>query len=57
MIFDDEEDSADTGNLVMLGRSMEKQEVFDFLEGTIDVTITPVDEKDGDKEAGTPVST
>lgn len=58
MIFDDdEEDSADTGNLVMLGRSMEIQEVFDSLGGTIDVTITLVNEKGGDKEVGTSVST
>ena len=58
MIFvDDEENSADTGSLVMLGRSMETQEAFDSLGGTIDVTIALMNEKDRDKEVGTSVST
>ncbi len=36
---DDEENSANTGNLVILGKITESQEVMDALEGRIDVTI------------------
>ncbi len=38
-----EEDSANTGNLVILGKITEPQETLDALEGTIDVTIALVD--------------
>ena len=39
IFVDDEENSADIGNLVILGKITESQEVLDVLEGTIDVTI------------------
>lgn len=39
IFVDDEESSADTGNLVVLGKIMESQEVLDSLEGSINVTI------------------
>ena len=39
IFVDDEENSADTGNLVVLGKIMESQEVLDSLEGSINVTI------------------
>lgn len=39
IFVDGEENSADTGNLVILGKVTEPQEVLEALEGTIDVTI------------------
>ncbi len=39
IFVDGEENSADTGNLVILGKITEPQEVLEALEGTIDVTI------------------
>ena len=39
IFVDDEESSANTGNLVILGKITESQEVLDSLEGRIDVTI------------------
>ena len=44
IFVDDEENSANTGNLVILGKITESQEVLDALEGTIDVTIALSDE-------------
>lgn len=46
IFVDDEENSADTGNLVILGKITELQEVLDALEGTIDVTIANVVQTD-----------
>lgn len=43
IFVDDEENSADTGNLVILGKITESQEVLEALEGTIDVTIANAD--------------
>lgn len=52
IFVDDEENSANTGNLVILGKITEPQAALDALEGTIDVTIalaggmdTPVSEE------------
>lgn len=42
IFVDDEENSANTGNLVILGKITESQEVLDSLEGRIDVTIALV---------------
>lgn len=39
IFVDDEENSENTGNLVILGKITEPQETLDALEGTIDVTI------------------
>ena len=39
IFVDDEENSANTGNLVILGKITESQEVLDSLAGRIDVTI------------------
>lgn len=39
IFVDDEENSANTGNLVILGKITESQEVLDALAGRIDVTI------------------
>ena len=44
IFVDDEENSAETGNLVILGKITESQEVLDSLEGTINVTIALVQE-------------
>lgn len=50
IFVDDEENSANTGNLVILGKITEPQAALDALEGTIDVTIALAGEMD------TPVS-
>lgn len=50
IFVDDEEKSADTGNLVILGRIDETQNVLDSLEGSINVTISLADD---DKTTGT----
>lgn len=39
IFVDDEEKSADTGNLVILGHLTESQEVLDSLEGTLEITV------------------
>lgn len=44
IFVDDEEKSANTGNLVILGRIDEPQNVLDSLEGSIDVTISLADD-------------
>lgn len=51
IFVDDEENSAETGNLVILGRITESQEVLDSLEGTINVTIALAQEKSIANEA------
>ena len=48
IFVDDEENSANTGNLVILGKITESQEVLDSLEGRIDVTIALKDAQSGD---------
>jgi len=44
IFVDDEENSASTGDLVMLGKITEPQEALDALEGRIDVTIALAEE-------------
>lgn len=56
IFVDDEENSADTGNLVMLGKITEAQEVLDALEGTIEVTVALADGNAETEEAGMLVS-
>lgn len=51
IFVDDEENSASTGNLVMLGKITEPQEALDALEGRIDVTIALADAKEEEKES------
>lgn len=53
IFVDDEENSAGTGNLVMLGKITEPQEALDALEGRIDVTIALAE---ADEEASETVS-
>lgn len=53
---DDEENSANTDNLVMLGRITEPQEALDALEGRIDVTIALAGESTDAEETNLPVS-
>ncbi|RKJ74090.1 hypothetical protein D7X33_19995 [Butyricicoccus sp. 1XD8-22] len=53
IFVDDEENSADTGNLVILGKITEPQEALDALEGRIDVTIALAGEMDTPVSAGT----
>ena len=48
IFVDDEESSANTGNLVILGKITEPQEVLDSLAGRIDVTIALKDAQSGD---------
>lgn len=48
IFVDDEENSANTGNLVILGKITESQEVLGSLEGRIDVTIALKDAQSGD---------
>ena len=44
IFVDDEENSQDTGDLVMLGKITDPQETLDALEGTLDITIALADE-------------
>lgn len=44
IFVDDEENSQDTGDLVMPGKITDLQETLDALEGTLDVTIALADE-------------
>jgi len=46
IFVDDEENSADTGNLIILGRITEQQDVLDTLEGNISVTLALADNAD-----------
>ena len=48
IFVDDEENSANTGNLVILGKITESKEVLDSLEGRIDVTIALKDAQSDD---------
>lgn len=56
IFVDDEEDSAGTGDLVMLGKITEPQEALDALEGQIDVTIELAEEGAGIEEAEAPAA-
>ena len=56
IFVDDEENSANTGDLVMLGRITEPQEALDALEGRIDVTIALAEEGTDIEETEAPVS-
>ena len=56
IFVDDEENSANTGDLVMLGRITEPQEALDALEGRIDVTIALAEEGADIEETEAPVS-
>lgn len=55
IFVDDEESSANTGNLVILGKITEPQETLDALEGRIDVTIALAGDGADVEETGTPV--
>ena len=54
IFVDDEENSASTGDLVMLGKITEPQEALDALEGRIDVTIVLAEERIGSEETEEP---
>ena len=54
IFVDDEENSANTGDLVMLGRITEPQEALDALEGRIDVTIALAEEGTDIEETESP---
>lgn len=54
IFVDDEENSASTGDLVMLGKITEPQETLDALEGRIDVTIALAEEGTGSEETEAP---
>lgn len=56
IFVDDEENSANTGDLVMLGRITEPQEALDALEGRIDVTLALAEEGADIAETEVPVS-
>lgn len=53
IFVDDEENSANTGNLVILGKITEPQAALDALEGTIDVTIALAGEMETSVSEGT----
>lgn len=50
IFVDDEENSSDTDNLIILGKITESQDVLDALEGTIDVKIAVNEEKQEPQE-------
>lgn len=50
IFVDDEENSADTGDIVNLGHITSPQEKLDALEGTIDVTISLAGGKENEKQ-------
>lgn len=56
IFVDDEENSANTGDLVMLGKITEPQEALDALEGRIDVTIALAEESADTEETDLPVT-
>lgn len=56
IFVDGEENSANTGNLVILGRITEPQEALDALEGRIDVTIALAGESADAEETKAPIS-
>lgn len=56
IFVDDEENSASTGNLVILGKITEPQETLDALEGRIDVTIALAEDGADIEETGTPAT-
>lgn len=56
IFVDDEENSASTGDLVMLGKITEPQEALDALEGKIDVTIALAEEGTSSEETEAPIT-
>lgn len=56
IFVDDEENSASTGDLVMLGKITEPQETLDALEGRIDVTIALAEEGTSAEEMEAPTT-